>query len=131
MSPPIADSVPRSSINKGGVHSLEFRGSRFRTGAKMWRAFFLALGITLILVGCQLFFVEKLEVKRLRRPRANASASQYQSSPFQSASFASPNSPPAPTVMVKRKDWMPWSLLAVGTIVVIYTFTIPKRGFHD
>ncbi len=94
----------------------------------MWCAFFLALGITLVLLGLELFFVEQLEVKRLRRP-ANQNAAQTQfNSAFQTASYQQPAGAATPTVTINRKEWMPWSLLAVGAIVVIYTYTIPQRG---
>ena len=92
----------------------------------IWRALFLALGITMIVLGVQMFFVEQVEVKRLRPARANATAGQY-NAPYQQASYQQPQ-PQTPTVLITRKDWMPWSLLAVGSIIVIYTFTIPGRG---
>lgn len=100
----------------------------------MWRALFLASGLTLILIGAQLFFVEQLEIKRVRgaTPAANTTnarnANPYGGSPFQQASYGRPVAKkPAPTFLYTPKDWMPWSLLAVGTVVVIYTFTIPRR----
>ena len=95
----------------------------------IWRALFLALGITMILLGSQLFFVEQVEIRQLRPATPNTAAntgSAYDSA-FQNASAQQPA--PAPrTVTISRKEWMPWSLLAIGSIVVIYTFTIPRRG---
>ncbi len=103
----------------------------------MWRAFFLAVGITLILVGAQLFFVEQLEIKRVRGgsapvvPAVNSNGNfqpGYGGSPYQQASFTRPVArPKSPTVLYTPREWMPWSLLAIGTVVVIYTFTIPRR----
>lgn len=34
-----------------------------------------------------------------------------------------------PTRIIQPKDWMPWSLLAAGTIVVLYTNTTSGRAF--
>ena len=101
----------------------------------MWRALFLALGITAILVGGQLFFVEQLEIKRIRGgkgPAITNNANGFQNSPFQQASWQQPGVSQKPkTVLFRPKDWMPWSLLAAGAIVVIYTFTLPKRSSHS
>ena len=94
----------------------------------IWRALFLALGITMIFIGSQLFFVEQVEVRRLRpNQTANTANNPGYNSPFQQASFQQPETV-SPTITISRKEWMPWSLLAVGSIVVIYTFTIPGRG---
>lgn len=98
----------------------------------MWRALFLALGITLILVGGQLFFVEQLEIKRVRTPKPDAVAGQNPDTLFRQASYNEPaQTQPPNTFLVRPKDWMPWSLLAIGTIVVIYTFTIPGRQLSE
>ena len=99
----------------------------------MWRAIFLALGITLIVVGGQFFMVDQMEIKRVRRPRiVTTPPGQVENSPFQQASFKGKSSPAAsPTVIFRPKDWMPWSLLAVGSIVLIYTFTIPRRSYSE
>ncbi len=111
--------------------------SAFQTVSGMWRSLFLALGITAILSGAQLFFVEQLEIKRIRgaKPTAvnnNNNFNGYQSSPFQQASYATPQVAATPaTFLYKPKDWMPWSLLAVGAIVMIYTFTIPRRSRYS
>ena len=96
----------------------------------MWRALFLAVGITLILLGGQLFFVEQIEVTRVRNPAAavTGGGAPNGGSPFRQTSWqqtATPGQPP--TFLYTPKDWMPWSLLAVGTVVVIYTFTLPGR----
>ncbi len=83
----------------------------------------LAIGLALIMIGVELFFVQELEVRNLRQTGTPATAS----SPFQPVSFGSAPEP-APTSLVKPPDWLPWSLLAVGSIIVIYTFTIPGRS---
>ena len=92
----------------------------------MWRAIFLASGIFLILLGSQLFFVDQLEIRRLRQ---TASANNPTvNAPFQQASYQVPVGAQQPqTVLVTPGDWAPWSLVAIGAIVVIYTFTIPAR----
>ena len=94
----------------------------------MWKAMSLAIGVTLILVGVELFFVEELEVRKLRQTAAqsqNADGGLFQNASFSNIVNAREDS--APTRLIRPQDWMPWSLLAVGSIIVIYTFTIPGR----
>ena len=33
----------------------------------------------------------------------------------------------APTREINPPDWAPWSLISAGAVVIIYSFTIPKR----
>lgn len=39
--------------------------------------------------------------------------------------------PGKPTRVIYTKDWMPWSLLAAGTLVVLYTKSTTKGGFSS
>lgn len=93
----------------------------------MWKAVSLAIGITAVILGIELFFVDQLEVRNLRlggtQPAAGATT------PFQQASWSVPalETNRSTTWAWKPRDWMPWSLLATGTIIVIYTFTLPIR----
>ena len=75
----------------------------------MWRSFFLAIGIYLIIAGVECLY---------RRPRllANyAEAGQTLTPP----KAGEKEYPPEP--------WVPWSLLSSGAVVCLYSFTIPKR----
>jgi len=69
----------------------------------MFRSLFLALGATCCLLG-----VEALAIDRaiLKTP---------------------PNSTAATQQVVDPPEWAPWSLLAGGAVVVLYSFTIPRR----
>jgi len=64
----------------------------------MWRSFFLAVGITLIIIGVECLFVDSAMMAAEDGPK--------------------PFTPP---------DWAPWSMLSGGAIVILYSFTIPKR----
>jgi hypothetical protein len=69
----------------------------------MWRSFFLAIGVTVCLLGVETLAVERAVVKSdLTRS--------------------------APTREVVPPDWAPWSLLAGGAVTVLYSFTIPGRS---
>lgn len=69
----------------------------------MWRAFFLAIGVSLVIIGAECLAVEKA----VFAPRLGADASETREF-----------SPP---------EWAPWSLMSAGAVVLIYSFTIPKK----
>jgi hypothetical protein len=69
----------------------------------VFRALFLALGVYTCVLG-----VEALAVERavLKKPE---------------------NSPAAQQKVITPPDWAPWSLMGGGAVVVLYSFTIPRR----
>jgi hypothetical protein len=69
----------------------------------MWRSFFLAIGVSVCVLGLESVAVERAVVK------SNLSHD-------------------APTREVVPPDWAPWSLMAGGAVVVLYSFTIPNRN---
>lgn len=69
----------------------------------MWRSFFLAVGVYVCLLGVQAIAVERAVLK----PEV-ASEVGVQSE-------------------ITPPDWAPWSLMAAGAVVVLYSFTIPQR----
>lgn len=85
----------------------------------MWRALFLAIGITTAIIGAECMLIERATL-------TDAAA----------AEVAAANDPngytygvAAPTVTkdVVPPEWAPWSLMAAGAVIVIYSFSIPKR----
>ena len=79
----------------------------------MWRAFFLAIGVFLMLLGVQCLGVEKVNLKMRDPPPP---ASPFDSEPKEGA-LKELNPPP----------WAPWSLLSSGAVMCLYSFTIPRR----
>ena len=69
----------------------------------MWRSLFLALGVSSVLLGAEALFIDQAVLKN-REAQAT----------------------PAERV-VDPPEWAPWSLMAGGAVVVIYSFTIPRR----
>jgi hypothetical protein len=69
----------------------------------MWRSFFLAVGAYVCILGVQALAVER---------------ATFKSDIANNTSFGKEIVPP---------DWAPWSLLGAGAVVVLYSFTIPKR----
>ncbi len=88
----------------------------------------MAVGITLVMLGIECFMFDQVEVTRLRgnqnQSTINAN-SLFRPASYQTVSMG------AQTVNVTVREWMPWSLMAVGAIVLIYTFTIPRRRSED
>jgi hypothetical protein len=81
----------------------------------MWRAFFLGIGLYLIIAGAECLAVDRVIMRMPAEPAPSTTAI-----PFQKPAAPKPKEfPPAP--------WVPWSLLSTGAVVCLYSFTIPKR----
>ena len=81
----------------------------------MWRAFFLAIGAYLVLLGAQCLGIEKLILNIHERAQ-------------EQADLFSPEEPkPGPKIVASPAPWTPWSLMSTGAVVCIYSFTIPSR----
>ena len=79
----------------------------------MWRALFLGIGVYLMIAGAECLAVDRVFWRTTPQPAPPPSA-------FQKPAPPKPNDfPPAP--------WVPWSLLSTGTVVCLYSFTIPAR----
>jgi len=71
----------------------------------MWRAFFLAVGAYCCLLGVEALALDRAVLKpQIRGGEVVAEGRE-----------------------VVPPDWAPWSLLAGGAVVVLYSFTIPRR----
>ena len=47
------------------------------------------------------------------------------SSPYQNVGYRAPIQNQNPNRLIRTKEWMPWSLLATGAIIVMYTLSLP------
>ena len=81
----------------------------------MWRACFLAVGITLVVWGVECLVIEKAVLAGEAKP----AQAEY------GALLAAPTQPSAREI--KPPEWAPWSLLSSGAVVILYSFTIPRR----
>ena len=72
----------------------------------MWRALFLGLGIFCCLLGVEALAIDKAI---LSGPRSGTGGPQV---------IRREITPP---------PWAPWSLMSTGAVVVLYSFSIPKR----
>jgi hypothetical protein len=78
----------------------------------MWRAFFLGIGIYLMIAGGECLTVDRVFWRNAAEPAPAAV-------PFVKAVSRPKDVAPEP--------WLPWCLLSTGAVVCLYSFTIPKR----
>lgn len=84
----------------------------------MWRAFFLAIGISCCVLGMEAIAIEKA-VLNASDPVVGRLASK--------GALGIRRTPPAGTVELKPPEWAPWMLISSGVVVILYSFSIPKR----
>ena len=108
----------------------------------MWRSLFLALGIFSLILGAETLIVDKFimtggRLTKIARgpadglnpqlsPQTNLNSGYYQQASYQpyTATIAKPQN--IASRIVQTRDWMPWSLLATGAIIVLYTCSLLK-----
>jgi len=80
----------------------------------MWRAFFLAIGIYMCIMGAECLAVETFEMAPDEPP--------YEATP--ATLFGNPPN----TRFVQPAEWAPWSFLSVGAVIILYSLTINRGG---
>jgi hypothetical protein len=78
----------------------------------MWRALFIAIGLTACILGVECMLIDKaiLIERGAAEPAINGALAP----------------PPGKRELVPP-DWAPWSLLSAGAVVMLYSFTLPKK----
>ena len=80
----------------------------------MWRSVFLAIGVTFCILGLECLVVdEAVLADSFLGSRASAAMDFY--------------NPTAESQQIKTEEWMPWSFLATGAVIILYSITLPKR----
>lgn len=79
----------------------------------MWRAFFMALGISAILLGAEGLIVERAVLQAGQQEKRVANSPYRTVEPQVRRDFTTP-------------EWAPWSFLSVGAVVLLYTVTAAK-----
>jgi hypothetical protein len=97
-------------------HRLPADGPTSAEDPDMWRAFFLAIGVSLIILGVECLGVETVNLRAHEPAPASAPLPWERERPKLGAQKTF--SPP---------PWVPWSLLSSGAVVCLYSFTIPRR----
>jgi len=84
----------------------------------MWRAFFLAIGITLCIVGAECLGLERVVLK------LRDSAAPVAADPFNPTATA-PAIGSRKTITIQPHT--PWSLMGLGAVVILYAYDLPRR----
>ncbi len=79
----------------------------------MWRAFFLAIGVSVFILGVECLGVEQINLHKRDAPPPV--------SPWD------PGVNEGPQITLTPPRWAPWSLMGSGAVVCLYSFTIPRR----
>ena len=82
----------------------------------MWRAFFLAIWLSLVILGAEFMAVEQVELHKA--PPEGSAINTLANMTSMEAINATTLVPP---------EWAPWLLFSAGAVVMLYSFTIPKR----
>jgi hypothetical protein len=80
----------------------------------MWRAFFLAIAFFVLILGVECLGVERFTLKV--RDEAPPPVSPFDMEAKQGA-----------LKEIVPPPWAPWSLMASGAVMCLYSFTIPRR----
>jgi hypothetical protein len=107
------------------AHAELHDGSPFRNSAasdsSMWRAMFLAVGISMCILGGECLVVEKFVLgAEGPPPTAQSPMTLFGAPPASAAGPASRDIEPA--------DWAPWSLLSAGAVIILYAVTLNRQG---
>ena len=88
----------------------------------MWRAFFCAIGIVLIIIGIECLLIDSalLAAGVMDDPTANIAQQA-------GSLFSAPTQQTADRVF-KPSESFPWSLLAGGSIVLLYSISLRQNG---
>jgi hypothetical protein len=86
----------------------------------MWRAFFLAIGITMCIVGAECLAVERFELA--------AAEVESDSGSGPATLFGNPPDPVFESRDIEPPEWAPWSFLSAGTVIILYALTINRGG---
>ena len=86
-------------------------------GAEMWRGIFIAMGLATIIMGLEALAIEKI-VMAAPEPKPVV---------IGQTTLGTPPAVVEPPREITPPEWAPWSLLSVGSVVLLYSFTIPQR----
>jgi len=85
----------------------------------MWRAFFLAIGIYMCIVGAECLAIERFEL----------AGEQVEAEPSTPATlFGSAPAPLTTNREIEPPEWAPWSFLSAGAVIILYALTINRGG---
>lgn len=84
----------------------------------MWRAFFCAIGTMLVILGVESLMIDSATLTQ-GPPEEQTIANAWGATQTVLVGGSSKT--------VKPPEWIPWSFLASGAIILLYAFTLPKK----
>jgi hypothetical protein len=81
----------------------------------MWRSLFVALGISSVILGLECLVIDKAVLARREDPAAGILTKEGKPASIGRSREVIP------------PDWAPWSLMSTGAVVVLYSFTLPRK----
>ena len=117
------DSGLAESVECGAAKSALFDRDSFRCRIlirpnTMWRAFFCGIGIVLIIMGIECLLIDSAVLV------AGVLDDPGQQVPQQAGGFFSAPAQNSVDRVFKPSEWFPWSLLATGSIVLLYSISL-------
>lgn len=88
----------------------------------MWRAFFCGVGIVLIIMGIECLLIDSAVLV------AGVLDDPGNQVPQQAGGFFSAPVQNSVDRVFKPSEWFPWSLLATGSIVLLYSISLRKNA---
>ena len=88
----------------------------------MWRALFLAVGVSMCILGGECLVVEKFVM---------GSESPVATEQTPATIFGAPPAALSPTTAsrdLEPAEWAPWSLLSAGAVIILYAVTLNRQG---
>jgi len=86
----------------------------------MWRAFFIGIGITLVIFGAQCLVLDRAILE--------SQESVAESSMSGNSYLLGGDTPRLKQRELIPKDWHPWSLMSVGAVVLLYSYSFSRSS---
>ena len=90
----------------------------------MWRAFFLAIGGTLCVIGAESLLLDHAVLAK----DAPFTKQEPSKPTFDEYGFELPAAPPPGPKLVHPPEWAPWILLSTGAVVALYAVAYKGGG---
>lgn len=103
----------RADPVRGRCNSIRMRGTN-----QVWRAFFFAVGAMMVIVGIECLMIDSATFASEGAETVQVNNSWF--GPPETMQIASQKT-------IKPAEWIPWSLIASGAVVILYALTLPKR----
>lgn len=88
--------------------------------SSLGRAFFCAAGIVLVIVGVECLLIDNAVLNYKVKEKSSLQAS--------GGLFGSTPAPVVKNKVFKPSEWFPWSMVAVGSIVMIYSHSFRRNS---